>query len=129
MLYNVNLTRSAWNRAIYVDGDEGLSGIEVKPVHALDIQMPFVRSIDSDDYKNKKKGLMPLAAILTNTQICFYSKYLAAYNVGLNDSPTILNQIIVSALSSGKTKELNEIFRENGISNGVKMIEKHLYMN
>ena len=118
-----------WNRAFYVNGDEGFSCLEYKPVHAMDVQMSFVRPVDPDDYKKIKKSLMSFAPLLTNTQISYYSKYLAAYNVGLNDSPTILNQIIISGSSSGMIKELNELFRENGIPNGVNMIEKHFDTN
>ncbi len=115
-----------WNSAIYVDGDEGYIGGVNEPLHSVTVKMPIRRQIDKKEYLQKRKELIPYTSILSNLQIATYSKYLAAYNAGLNESPTIIMQIITVACSSGNENELSVLFRDNGVENGVKTIAKYI---
>ena len=118
------ITESIWNKAIFVDGDEGLIGLSDHQITAHSFNMDFIRTIDNVEFKNKRKTLLPYLPLISNTQLRLYSKYLTAYNVELNDSATILNQMITTCRSAGKEDELKVLFHDNGIANGEKMIEK-----
>lgn len=120
------ICEKAWNKAIYIDGDEGLTGYTNEPLHSIDVQMSFSRDINEQEYITKRKTLIPYSTILNNAQINLYSQYLTAYNVDLNESPTILVQIITVARSSGKENNLSALFRENGINNAERMMAMYI---
>lgn len=111
-----------WNHAIYIDGDKGLVDMTLNLVKSYEISMEYEREIDKDEYKEKKKQLGVFLSVLSNMQICRYAKYLASYNLDLNDSQTVLSQIITVGKSLGMEEKLKSLFRENGISNGEKML-------
>ena len=117
---------SVWSNAFYINGDSGFEGFTNGLVQAFKPEMEFKRIINNDEFKAKKKELKPFSSILSNMQICWYAKYLATYDISLNESPTILNQIIAVGRSTGLEEELNSLFHENGISNGEKMLEQFL---
>lgn len=123
---------SVWNRAIYVDGDSGYSGYNrrsTKALHTFKIS-EFLKlnntgiDVNPEHYKDAKKSIKPFSSILSNTQTSLYAKYLSAYRISLNDSKLILTQLIVTANAIGNVEYLKELFHENGISNGEKLLEK-----
>lgn len=115
-----------WNHAIYIDGDAGLQGITGQPIHAFRMLMKFKRPFDGDKYKEKRRELLPFSSVLSNMQINLYAKYLSLYNADLNESPTVLNQMIVTVRSLGMEHKLNSLFHDSGILNGEKMLESYL---
>ncbi len=115
-----------WNHAIYIDGDAGLQGITSQPIHAFSILMKFERPLDRDEYKEKRRDLLPFSSVLSNMQISLYAKYLSLYDADLNESPTVLNQMIATVRSLGKENKLNSLFHDSGILNGEKMLETYL---
>lgn len=125
------LSVGVWNRAIYIDGDCGYERKDNVPLHAFNILNNlsiFDRTIDvkSKEYRELRKSLKPFTAILSNMQISLYLRYLSAYKITLNESKLILSQMIVVASSLGNIEKLNDLFHENGISNGEKMLEIYL---
>lgn len=117
---------SVWSGAFYIDGDSGMQTIAETSVHAVHPEMEFNRQVDPSEYKARCKELQPFSSVLSNKQICLYAKYLASYGVGLQDSPTILNQVIAVSRSRGLEEKLNDLFREYGINYGEEMIEQFL---
>ena len=117
---------NVWATSFYINGDEGLDNIAFEPVNSFDINMEFKRPSDNKEFKKKKKGLTPFIPLVGNRQTNLYALYLSNYNLDLNESYTVLNQMIAVALSLGKEEMLNSIFVENGISYGEKLIEKFL---
>ena len=117
------ITNTVWSSAFFIDGDVGIQRIENRSVHAVNLDMDFVREMDDAEYKTRWKELQPFSPVLSNLQMRLYAKYLACYGVGLKDSPTILNQMIAVCRSSGSEEQLLSLFHENGISSGEKMIE------
>lgn len=115
-----------WNHAIYIDGDAGLQGVASQPIHAFCMLMQFERPLDGDEYKEKRRELLPFSSVLSNMQIGLYAKYLSQYGAELNESPTVLNQMIVTVRSLGKENKLNSLFHDSGILNGEKMLEAYL---
>ena len=120
------INNSVWSGAFYIDGDSGIQIIADTTLQAVNPEMEFARKVDESEYKTRRKELQSFSSVLSNTQMCWYARYLASYGVGLQDSPTILNQIIAVSRSRGAEEKLNDLFRENGISNGEKMIEQFL---
>lgn len=112
-----------WNHAIYIDGDVGLQGIASQPIHAFRMLMKFERPLDGDEYKEKRRALLPFSSVLSNMQISLYATYLSLYDVDLNESPTVLNQMIATVRSLGNENKLNSLFHDSGILNGEKMLE------
>ena len=117
---------SVWSRAFYIDGDYGIERIADGLVHALDPVMKFNQEIDEDEFNVRQKELKHFSSVLKNMQICRYARYLAFYDVGIKDSPTIISQIIAVSRSVGSEEALSELFHENGISIGEKMLEQYL---
>lgn len=115
-----------WNHAIYIDGDAGLQGVVSQPIHAFCMLMKFERPLDGDEYKEKRRALLPFLSVLSNMQISLYAKYLSQYDADLNESPTVLNQMIVTVRSLGNENKLNSLFHDSGILNGEKMLENYL---
>lgn len=115
-----------WNHAIYIDGDAGLQGIIRQPIHAFCMLMKFERPFDGDEYKEKRRELLPFSSVLSNMQISLYAKYLSLYDTDLNESPTVLNQMIATVRSLGNENKLNSLFHDSGILNGEKMLESYL---
>ncbi len=120
-----------WNHAFYVDGDAGLKSDFSN--HTLSICEPTIEfTLPKDDQafsklqKEKKKQLKPFFDVITNILICRYARYLADFGKDLNDSTTILTQMIAIARSSGiETEEkLASLFREHKIGIGITMLEE-----
>ena len=120
------VTYSVWSNAFYIDGDSGIQRITDASVRAVNPVMEFAKEMDEAEYKGRRKELQPFSSLLSNTQMCWYAKYLASYGVSLKDSPTILNQIIAVSRSKGTEEKLVDLFRENGISDGERLIEQFL---
>lgn len=59
-------------------------------------------------------------------QMNLYAMYLSCFNVNIDRSDTILNQIIANACSSDSEELLQSLFRENGISRGEELLSKIL---
>jgi len=117
-----------WNRAIFIDGDNGFEKKAVNSLHTftvLDSLDLHDRTIDmkSKEYKNVEKIMKLFTEMLSNTQISMYSRYLSVYNASLNDSNLILIQLIATARSIGNTDRLKELFHENGIGNGEELLD------
>lgn len=117
-----------WNRSIFIDGDSGFEKKDVGSLHTftiLDVLDLHDRAIDmtSKGYKDAKRIIKLFKDILSNTQIGLYSRYLLVYNISLNDSDLILMQLIATAHSSGDVDRLKELFHENGIENGEKLLD------
>lgn len=117
-----------WNRAIFIDGDNGFEKKAVDSLHTftvLDSLDLHDRTIDmkSKEYKDVKKIMKLFTEMLSNTQISMYSRYLSVYNASLNDSNLILIQLIATARSIGNTDRLKELFHENGIGNGEELLD------
>lgn len=117
---------NVWSTSFYINGDEGLDMMACETVNSFDISMSFKRKNNDKEFKVKKKELTPFASIIGNRQANLYALYLSYYNLDLNESYTILKQMIAVALSLGKEEMLNSCFIENGISYGEKLIEKFL---
>lgn len=118
---------SVWNRAIFIDGDSGFEKKVVGSLHTftvLDTLDFHDRNIDmkSKEYKDSKRIIKIFTDMLSNTQISLYSRYLSTYSISLDDSNLILIQLIATSRSLGKTDHLKELFHENGIGNGKKML-------
>lgn len=120
------ISSGVWNRSIYVDGDDGLTGLRTKPVHALELDMKFERIIDGEEYKTRKKEINAFAGLMSNLQLRLYAKYLAAFGLSLNESNTVLQQMINVSRSEGIETKLKTIFHEKGLANGEKLIAKYL---
>lgn len=120
------ISPGVWNRAIFIDGDEGLTGIHTQPVHALAIDMKFERVIDGEEYKARKKEISVFGGLLSNLQMSLYAKYLATFGLPLNKSNTVLQQMITTSRSAGTEAKLKTIFHDRGITNGEKLIAKYL---
>lgn len=122
------ISTGVWNQALYIDGDVGFENSIITTPHSfnleLDINTPI--SYEMKEYKRYRKSLLPFSNIISNIQINLYARYLSSYNISLNESSWILSQMIVIARSSGTIEGLNELFHENGISNGEKMINNYL---
>lgn len=117
-----------WNRAIFIDGDSGFEKKAVTSLHTftvLDDVDLHNRTIDikSKEYKDSKRVIKLFTRMLSNVQISLYSRYLSTYNIALDDSNLILIQLIVTARSIGNTEYLKELFHENGIGNGEKLLD------
>ena len=119
------LMPGVWSRAIFIDGDSGFEKNGVEPLHSFSIlnSLDFYRAIDTKTYKNIKKAIKQFTEILSNVQIGMYSRYLSIYNTSLNDSNLILMQLIATARSIGNTDRLKELFHENGIGSGEKLLD------
>ena len=117
---------SVWSEAFYIDGDSGMERFADGAVQAVQPNLAFIRNVNNDEYKDKRKELLPFSSVLSNIQICWYAKYLASYNISINESQTILNQMIAVSRSSGTEEALRTLFHENGVDNGEKLIEKYL---
>ena len=119
------LMPGVWNHAIFIDGDSGFEKNGIEPLHSFAIHNCFdfhKRDIDAKKYKDAKRKIKSFTKILSNTQINMYSRYLSLYNTSLNDSALILLQLIAVAHSIGDTEHLKELFHENGIENGEKLL-------
>lgn len=117
-----------WNRAIFIDGDSGFEKKTVDSLHTftvIDVIDLYNRTIDMESkrYKDSKRIIKLFTEMLSNTQISLYSRYLSTYNIQLDDSNLILIQLIVTARSIGSTDHLKELFHENGIGNGEKLLD------
>lgn len=117
-----------WNRAIFIDGDSGFEKKVIGSLHTFTVfdTLDFHdRNIDmkSKEYKDSKRIIKIFTDMLSNTQISLYSRYLSTYSISLDDSNLILIQLIATARSLGKTDHLKELFHENGIGNGEKMLD------
>lgn len=117
-----------WNRAIFIDGDNGFEKKAVDSLHTFTILDSFDlhdRTIDmkSKEYKDAKRIIKLFIKMLSNTQIGMYSRYLSLYNISLNNSNLILMQLIATARSIGNTDCLKELFHENGIGNGEELLD------
>lgn len=119
------LMPGVWSRAIFIDGDSGFEKNGVELLHSFSIlnSLDFYRAIDTKTYKNIKKAIKQFTEILSNVQIGMYSRYLSIYNTSLNDSNLILMQLIATARSIGNTDRLKELFHENGIGSGEKLLD------
>ena len=119
-----------WNHAIYIDGDSGYEKKVVSSLQSFSISDTFDlhdRTIDmkSKNYKNAKKAFKKYMTMLSNTQIGLYSRYLSLFNISsINESKLILSQLIATAQSMGDVDHLKELFHENGIANGEKIIDE-----
>lgn len=117
-----------WNHSIYIDGDRGFEKKTVDSLHTftvLDSLNLHDRTIDmkSKEYKDARKSMKLFTDILSNTQIGMYSRYLATYNVSLDDSNLILTQLIATARSIGNPDRLKELFQGNGIGSGEELFD------
>lgn len=115
-----------WSHAIYIDGDAGLQSITSQPIHAFRMLMKFERPFDGDEYKEKRRDLLPFSSVLSNMQISLYAKYLSLYDADLNECPTILNQMVATVRSLGDENKLNSLFHDSGVLNGEKMLEAYI---
>jgi len=117
---------SVWGHAFYIDGDEGLQSLPGDTVRSFDISFDFKREHDREEFMERRKELLPFSTLLSNSQRNQYAMYLSEYNVKLCDSWTVLNQMVAVARSSGKEELLSEVFHENAIATGEKIISTFL---
>ena len=118
-----------WNYSLYIDGDKGLLDLNEKRYHSYNIKIKLEKDIDHHIYKklrNKMDKKDKFYSVLSMTQICMYARYLAFYSANSEDNETILSQMITTARSSGKEEILNNLFRELGMDNGIKMLAEYL---
>ena len=120
------ISPSVWNRAVFVDGDEGMTGVLKQPVHGFIMNMRFKRTVDSEEYRTKKKEMNSFSSLFSNLQMNMYAKLLSTYGISLNESRTVLHQMITASRSAGTEEKLQLLFHERGISNGEKIIAKYL---
>lgn len=117
---------SIWSNAFYIDGDRGFDRIINSTLHSFRIELRFSRDLQEDEYRKKRKSLEPFSGILQNIQLYRYAMYLAVYNLEINDSQTIIHQMIAVARSAGSEEQLISLFHENGIANGEELLKKYL---
>lgn len=110
-----------WANSLYIDGDEGLQNIVSGPVNSFKVSIVFERP-KAENVRSKKKDLSAFSSVLCNTQMLLYASYLAAYKLQVEQSNAILNQMIVTARSSGKEELLNTVFHDLGIANGEEKL-------
>ena len=120
------ISPGVWNRAVFIDGDNGLTGFRTQPVRALMLDMKFERIVDSEEYKTRKKEINAFAGLFSNLHLNMYANYLATFGISLNESETVLQQMIIVSRSEGTEAKLSKIFHERGIPNGEKLIAKYL---
>lgn len=120
------VSSGVWNRAVFIDGDYGLTGFREQPINAHVMDMTFERIVDIEEYRARKKEINSFAELLSNLQLRMYAKYLATCRISLNESRTVLQQMITVSRSEGTEAKLNKKFHDRGITNGEKLIAKYL---
>ena len=116
------LPSGVWNHAMYIDGDEGLTELPTNELNSYDVSVEFEMKIDKSTIKEKRKQLDVYSALLSNSQINRYSTLLANYDMDLNNSSSVLLQIVNVGKALAKEDELRSLFTENGVSNGEKKL-------
>lgn len=111
-----------WNHAMFVDGDKGLTEFCTNDIKSFNVSVVYDRELEMSKIKEKRKQLENYSSLLSNIQISRYSNFLAFYDVDLNQSSSVLSQIITSGKSQGKENELRSMFVENGAQNGEKLL-------
>ena len=120
------LPPDVWNRAFYIDGDDGLMNLTKGKIHSFNVSLEYTYPIDNGDFRKKKEQLNAFSKIIGCMQMNLYAMYLSCFNVNIDRSDTILNQIIANACSSDSEELLQSLFRENGISRGEELLSKIL---
>ena len=121
------LPPDVWNRAFYVDGDEGLKNLVKGKTHSFNVTIEYkYSSIDNEDFRRKKEKLSAFSKVIGYMQMNLYAMYLSCFKVDLDKCDTILNQIIANACSSDSEELLQSLFNENGISRGEELLSKIL---
>ena len=103
-----------------------MTGVLKQPVHGFIMNMRFKRTVDSEEYRTKKKEMNSFSSLFSNLQMNMYAKLLSTYGISLNESRTVLHQMITASRSAGTEEKLQLLFHERGISNGEKIIAKYL---
>ena len=118
------ITPGIWKHSIYIDGDAGLENMQNHVMHSFKSSLDFEKKYNDNEFKEKKKQLAPFSKILGNFILRCYAEYLASYDVDLNQSRTILCNMITIAKSAGAEDTISTLFHDNAITNGETMLKE-----
>lgn len=120
------LSPAIWGRAMFVDGDIGLTHLPQDRLRAFETKFDFYQELKPDKLKEKRKQLKPFAEIISNRALLNYACFMASTNSAIQSDTCILTQILLSAKASGNLENLLERFKENGIDIEEKAFSKYL---
>lgn len=120
------LSPAIWNRAMFIDGDIGLTHLPQDGLRAFETKFDFYQELNPDKLKEKRKQLKPFAEIISNRSLLNYACFMASTNSSIQSDACILTQVMLSAKATGNMETLLEQFTESGIDIEKNELSKYL---
>ena len=120
------LSPAIWNRAMFIDGDIGLTHLPQDGLRAFETKFDFYQELKPDKLKETRKQLKPFTGIISNRALLNYACFMASTNSSIQSDTCILTQVLLSAKASGNVEILLEQFTENGIDIEKNEFSKYL---
>ncbi len=120
------LPPAIWNRAMFIDGDIGLTHLPQGRLRAFETKFDFRLELKPDKLKEKREQLKSFAGIISNRALMNYACFMASTNSSIQSDTCILTQILLSAKASGNVETLLEQLSENEIDVDKNEFSKYL---
>ena len=120
------LPLSVWGRAMFIDGDIGLTHFPQGDIRAFETKINFRQKLSPDKLKEKQKHLKQFAQIISNRALLNYARFMVTVSSSIQSDTCILTQILLSAKANGKLEDLLKLFDELEISVEKAEISKYL---